>query len=44
MILCIDMSGSMNCSYPTRYQKINKDFVIRALGQKNYNTLASILT
>ncbi len=44
MILCVDMSGSMNCSYPTRYQKINKDYVVRAFGLKDFNTLASILT
>jgi hypothetical protein len=44
MILCIDMSGSMNCSYPTKYKKVNKDYVIRSLGQKNYNMIASIIT
>ena len=44
MILCIDLSGSMNCSYPTKYKKINKDYVVRALGLKNYTTMASIIT
>lgn len=43
MILCIDLSGSMNCSYPTKYKKINKDFVIRSLGLKNFTTIANII-
>lgn len=44
MILCIDMSGSMECSYPSKYKKINKDYVIRSLGQKNFNTISAIIT
>jgi len=44
MILCIDMSGSMNCSYPTKYKKVNKDYVIRSLGIKNFNMIAGIIT
>ena len=44
MILCIDMSGSMECSYPSKYKKINKDYVIRSLGQKNFNLISSIIT
>ena len=44
MILCVDMSGSMNCSYPTKYKKINKDYVIRALGLKNFTTIAGIIS
>lgn len=39
MILCIDMSGSMNLSYPSKYKKINKDFIIRSIGQKQYDIL-----
>lgn len=44
MILCIDMSGSMECSYPSKYNKINKDYVVRSLGQKNFNLISSIIT
>lgn len=44
MILCVDMSGSMNCSYPTKYKKINKDYVVRALGLKNFTTIAGIIS
>ncbi len=44
MILCVDLSGSMNCSYQTKYQKINKEFVIRALGMKDFNTIAAIIS
>lgn len=39
MILMVDLSGSMNCSYPSRYKKLNKDFVIRAIGAKNFEIL-----
>lgn len=35
----VDLSGSMNCSYPSRYKKLNKDFVIRAIGAKNFEIL-----
>jgi hypothetical protein len=38
------MSGSMECSYPSKYKKINKDYVIRSLGQKNFNLISSIIT
>lgn len=44
MILCVDMSGSMNCSYATKYKKINKEYVIRALGLKNFTMIAGIIT
>ena len=43
MILCIDLSGSMNCSYQTKHKKINKDYVSRALGLKNFTTIANII-
>lgn len=44
MILCIDTSGSMNITYPSKYKKINKDYAIRSLGVKNFNLLAGIIT
>jgi hypothetical protein len=34
----------MNFSYATNYKKINKDYVIRALGSKNFNTIAGIIS
>jgi hypothetical protein len=43
VILMIDLSGSMNCTYPSRYKKINKDFVARALGTKNFEVLKSAI-
>ena len=43
MILCIDKSGSMNCPYPTTWKKINKDYVLRSLGVKNFNTITAII-
>lgn len=36
MILCIDLSGSMSCTYRSKYKKVNEDFVCRILGQKNF--------
>ena len=32
MILCIDLSGSMSCTYRSKYRKVNEDFVCRILG------------
>lgn len=32
MILCIDLSGSMCCSYQSKYKKVNEDLVKRVLG------------
>lgn len=32
MILLVDMSGSMVCSYKSKYQKVNEDLVKRILG------------
>ena len=43
MILCVDMSGSMNLSYPSKYKKINKDFVIRSIGLKEFDILKSAI-
>ncbi len=39
MILMIDMSGSMNCTYPSKYKKINKQYVSRVIGQKNFDLI-----
>ena len=39
MIIMVDLSGSMNLTYPSRYKKINKDYVIRVLGNKNFEIL-----
>lgn len=39
----IDISGSMNCSYPSKYKKINKEFVIRVIGQANFDFLKNAL-
>lgn len=36
MIIMVDLSGSMNITYSSRYKKLNKDFVIRVIGNKNY--------
>lgn len=39
MILMVDLSGSMNCTYPSIYEKINKEFIVRAIGTKNFEFL-----
>lgn len=39
MILCIDLSGSMCCSYQSKYKKVNEDLVKRVLGEKNFDYL-----
>ena len=39
MIIMVDLSGSMNMTYPSRYEKMNSDYVIRAIGEKNYEVL-----
>lgn len=39
MILLVDLSGSMSCTYKSEYKKINKEFVSRILGEKNYEFL-----
>lgn len=36
MILCIDLSGSMTVSYPSKYKKVNEQLVCRILGEKNF--------
>ena len=32
----VDISGSMNITYPSTFQKINKEYVIRVIGVKNF--------
>ena len=39
MILCIDLSGSMNISYSSTFEKVNEDFVIRVIGKENFDFL-----
>lgn len=39
MIVMVDLSGSMNITYPSRYPKINKEYAIRSLGSKTYEIL-----
>ncbi len=43
MIIMVDLSGSMNITYPSRYRKLNKDFIIRAIGAKNYEVLKNAI-
>jgi hypothetical protein len=43
MIIMFDLSGSMNLTYPSRYKKMNKEFVIRAIGVKNYEVLKNAI-
>jgi hypothetical protein len=43
MILMVDLSGSMNCTYPSRYRKLNKEFVVRAIGAKNFDILRNAI-
>ena len=43
MILMVDLSGSMNFTYPSKYKKLNKDFVIRAIGIKNFEVLKNAI-
>lgn len=43
MILMVDLSGSMNCTYPSKYKKLNKDFVMRAIGPKNFEILKNAI-
>ena len=43
MILCVDISGSMNCTYPSRYSKMNKEYVIRAIGKEKFDSLSKAL-
>lgn len=39
----VDLSGSMNITYPSRYRKINKEYVIRAIGNKNFEILRNAI-
>ena len=39
----VDLSGSMNLTYPSRYKKINKEYVIRAIGNKNYEVIRNAI-
>lgn len=39
----VDLSGSMNITYPSRYRKLNKDFVVRAIGNKNFEILSTAI-
>ena len=43
MIVMVDLSGSMNLTYPSRYRKLNADYVIRAIGNKNYEVLRNAI-
>lgn len=43
MILMVDLSGSMNYTYPSRYRKVNKDYAIRAIGLKNFEYLKNTI-
>lgn len=43
MIIMVDLSGSMNITYPSRYRKINKEYVIRAIGNKNFEILRNAI-
>lgn len=43
MIIMVDLSGSMNITYPSRYRKINKEYVIRAIGNKNFEILKNAI-
>lgn len=39
----VDLSGSMNITYPSRYRKLNQNFIIRTIGSKNYEVLKSAI-
>lgn len=39
----VDLSGSMNCTYPSKYKKLNKDYVVRSLGNKNFDILRNAI-
>ena len=39
MIIMVDLSGSMNLTYPSRYKKINKEYIIRVIGEKIFEIL-----
>ena len=39
LILCIDLSGSMNLSYESNYVKENEDYVARIIGKQNFEYL-----
>ncbi len=39
----VDLSGSMNITYPSRYPKVNKEYVIRALGSKTFEILRNAI-
>ena len=43
MIIMVDLSGSMNMTYPSRYEKMNSDYVIRAIGEKSYEVLRNAI-
>lgn len=39
MILMVDLSGSMNFTYPSVYRKLNATYMERSIGAKNYEVL-----
>jgi len=39
----VDLSGSMNCTYPSKYKKTNREYVIRAIGLKNYEAIKNAI-
>jgi hypothetical protein len=39
MIIMVDLSGSMNLTYPSKYRKTNRDYVVRAIGSQNFEVL-----
>jgi hypothetical protein len=43
MIIMVDLSGSMNITYPSKYQKLNKEYVMRAIGVKNFELLRNAI-
>lgn len=42
MMLCVDLSGSMCISYPTKYKKVNKQFVSKIIGADNFAQLSKL--
>lgn len=43
MILMVDLSGSMNITYPSNYRKLNKDYVKRTIGAQRYEILKNAI-
>ncbi len=43
MIIMVDLSGSMNITYPSLYRKLNKEYVIRAIGLKQYEIIRNAI-